>query len=127
MRLGVYPCVLEPGTHAAEAYGREIVLERHRHRFEFNNKYRRHLEKEGFVVSGHSPDGRLVEIIELRDHPWFVASQFHPELKSRPNHPHPLFTGFMRAVASTLIAGDQHPLPLELEQASGQLSVVESK
>ena len=113
MRLGIYPCVLEPGTRAAEAYGRDIVLERHRHRFEFNNKYRRQLEEAGFVVSGHSPDGRLVEVVELRDHPWFVASQFHPELKSRPNKPHPLFTGFVAAAAETLITGDQMPLELE--------------
>lgn len=113
MRLGIYPCVLEPGTKAAEAYGREIVLERHRHRFEFNNKYRRALEEEGFVVSGHSPDGRLVEIIELRDHPWFVASQFHPEFKSRPERPHPLFSGFIRAAAETYREGAQRSLPLD--------------
>jgi CTP synthase len=119
MRLGIYPCVLEPGTRAAEAYGREIVLERHRHRFEFNNKYRKQMEESGFVVSGHSPDGRLVEIVELRDHPWFVASQFHPEFKSRPNRPHPLFAGFMGAAANTLISGDQRPLPLEMERANG--------
>jgi CTP synthase len=120
MRLGSYPCVLEPGTHAAEAYGREVVFERHRHRFEFNNKYRKQYEAAGFVVSGHSPDGRLVEIIELRDHPWFVASQFHPEFKSRPNQPHPLFAGFMRAASETLLSGDQHPLPLDVERAVAQ-------
>jgi len=121
MRLGIYPCVLAPGTRAAEAYGREIVLERHRHRFEFNNKYRRQLEASGFVVSGHSPDGRLVEIVELRDHPWFVASQFHPEFKSRPNRPHPLFSGFVSAASHTLITGDQTPLPLELERSNGHV------
>jgi CTP synthase len=113
MRLGIYPCVLEPGTKAAEAYGRDIVLERHRHRFEFNNKYRKQMEERGFVVSGHSPDGRLVEVIELRDHPWFVASQFHPEFKSRPNRPHPLFTGFVAAAAKTYRHGDQRTLPLD--------------
>ncbi|GIV97989.1 MAG: CTP synthase [Herpetosiphonaceae bacterium] len=113
MRLGIYPCVLEPGTKAAQAYGRDIVLERHRHRFEFNNKYRKQLEEAGFIISGHSPDGRLVEIIELRDHPWFVASQFHPEFKSRPNRPHPLFRDFVAAAARTLREGDQRPLPLE--------------
>ncbi|HEY0606116.1 MAG TPA: CTP synthase [Herpetosiphonaceae bacterium] len=113
MRLGIYPCVLEPGTKAAEAYGRELVLERHRHRFEFNNKYRKQLEAMGFVVSGHSPDGRLVEIVELRDHPWFVASQFHPEFKSRPNNPHPLFCGFITAAEQTYREGDQRSLPLE--------------
>jgi CTP synthase len=116
MRLGIYPCVLEPGTKAAEAYGREIVLERHRHRFEFNNKYRKPLEALGFVVSGHSPDGRLVEVIELRDHPWFVASQFHPEFKSRPNKPHPLFTGFVAAATTTYRHGDQRVLPLEAQE-----------
>ncbi|HEY0738359.1 MAG TPA: CTP synthase [Herpetosiphonaceae bacterium] len=113
MRLGIYPCVLEPGTKAAEAYGRELVLERHRHRFEFNNKYRKQLDAMGFVVSGHSPDGRLVEIVELRDHPWFVASQFHPEFKSRPNNPHPLFCGFITAAEQTYREGDQRSLPLE--------------
>jgi CTP synthase len=125
MRLGIYPCVLEPGTRAAEAYGRDIVLERHRHRFEFNNKYRKQLEESGFVVSGHSPDGRLVEVIELRDHPWYVASQFHPEFKSRPNRPHPLFAGFVMAAANTLITGDQRPLPLELDRTNGRHEVAE--
>jgi CTP synthase len=99
MRLGVYPCVLVPGTRAAEAYGTDMVLERHRHRFEFNNHYRELLEQEGLVISGHSPDNRLVEIIELRDHPWFVGSQFHPEFLSRPNRPHPLFTGLVATAA----------------------------
>ncbi len=97
MRLGDYPCVLTPDTRAAHAYGTSEAVERHRHRFEFNNDYRETLEKAGFVVSGQSPDGRLVEIIELRDHPWYVASQFHPEFLSRPNRPHPLFNGFVRS------------------------------
>jgi CTP synthase len=112
MRLGKYPCVLEPGTRAAAAYGVEQVEERHRHRFEFNNKYRRLLEAAGLVISGHSPDGRLVEIIELRDHPWYVATQFHPEFLSRPNRPHPLFRDFVRAASHTYREGDQRPLPL---------------
>jgi CTP synthase len=112
MRLGLYPCVLKPGTRAAEAYGASHVDERHRHRFEFNNKYRSLLEEAGLVISGHSPDNRLVEIVELRDHPWYVGSQFHPELVSRPNKPHPLFAGFVAAAAHTLREGDQHPLPL---------------
>ncbi len=99
MRLGIYPCVLVPGTRAAEVYAAHETMERHRHRFEFNNKYRQLLEQEGLVISGQSPDGRLVEIIELRDHPWFVASQFHPEFLSRPNRPHPLFKGFVQAAA----------------------------
>jgi len=115
MRLGVYPCVLVPGTKAHAAYGTEMVLERHRHRLEFNNAYRKMLEDAGLVVSGHSPDGRLVEIVELRDHPWFVGSQFHPEFLSRPNRPHPLFREFCAAAAHTLREGDQRPLPLEEE------------
>jgi CTP synthase len=101
MRLGVYPCQLVPGTKAAAAYGQEIVGERHRHRFELNNDYRDLLTEAGLVLSGLSPDGRLVEIVELADHPWMVGSQFHPEFKSRPNRPHPLFCAFL-AVAKTL-------------------------
>ena len=97
MRLGLYPARLSPGTKAAAAYGDEVIYERHRHRFEVNNAYRQRLEAAGVVLSGQSPDGRLVEIIELRDHPWFVASQFHPEFRSRPDRPHPLFTGFVAA------------------------------
>jgi CTP synthase len=95
MRLGLYPARLTPGSKAAAVYGTEVVYERHRHRFEVNNRYRPVLEANGMVLSGQSPDGRLVEIIELRDHPWFVASQFHPEFKSRPERPHPLFDGFV--------------------------------
>lgn len=97
MRLGAYPCVLTPGSRARIAYGSDEVSERHRHRFEFNNKYRRQLEDAGLVISGQSPDKRLVEIIELRDHPWFVGTQFHPELLSRPNRPHALFRDFVGA------------------------------
>jgi len=97
MRLGLYPARLTAGSKAAAAYGTEIIYERHRHRFEVNNQYREALESAGMLISGQSPDGRLVEIVELRDHPWFVASQFHPEFKSRPDRPHPLFRGFVRA------------------------------
>ncbi len=97
MRLGAYPCVLVPGSKAAFAYGEETVSERHRHRFEFNNDYRDMLTAHGMVISGISPDGRLVEIVELRDHPWFVGTQFHPEFKSRPNRPHPLYREFIGA------------------------------
>ena len=97
MRLGVYPCMLVPGTRAAEAYGVPEVLERHRHRFELNNEFRELLQKGGMIFSGLSPDGRLVEISELADHPWLVGSQFHPEFQSRPNRPHPLFVGLIRA------------------------------
>jgi CTP synthase len=97
MRLGLYPARLAPDSKAAAVYGTEIVYERHRHRFEVNNRYRALLESAGMVLSGQSPDGRLVEIVELRDHPWFVASQFHPEFRSRPDRPHPLFNGFVKA------------------------------
>jgi CTP synthase len=112
MRLGLYPCELIPGTRAHAAYGCNRVEERHRHRFEFNNRYRAILEAAGLVISGVSPDKRLVEIIELRDHPWYVASQFHPEFQSRPGKPHPLFRGFVAAAAQTLLAGEARQLPL---------------
>ncbi len=97
MRLGSYPCHLVEGTLASSIYGVQDIIERHRHRYEFNNDYREALTKAGMVLSGMSPDGRLVEMIELPDHPWFVAGQFHPELKSRPNRAHPLFRGFIGA------------------------------
>ncbi len=97
MRLGVYPCKLSKATNSFEAYGEEVIYERHRHRYEFNNEYRKPLTEAGLILSGTSPDSRLVEIVELKDHPWFVAVQFHPELKSRPNRPHPLFRDFIKA------------------------------
>jgi CTP synthase len=97
MRLGVYPCMLAPGTRAAEAYGTEQVEGRHRHRFEVNNAYRELLAEAGMVFSGLSPDGRLVEVVELADHPWMLGTQFHPEFQSRPNRPHPLFRAFLAA------------------------------
>ncbi len=97
MRLGAYPCVLEEGTRARKSYGRSEISERHRHRWEINNAYRDSLERHGMVLSGLSPDGRLVEMIELPDHPYFVGCQFHPEFKSRPLVPHPLFRGFVQA------------------------------
>ncbi|MFI8577069.1 CTP synthase [Rossellomorea aquimaris] len=97
LRLGLYPCKLTKGSKAYAAYDGEVVYERHRHRFEFNNHYREQMEKAGFIFSGTSPDGRLVEIIELSDHPWFVASQFHPEFTSRPTRPQPLFRDFVEA------------------------------
>ncbi|HYI45731.1 MAG TPA: CTP synthase [Actinomycetota bacterium] len=97
MRLGAYPCKLLPGSKAAEAYGCELVYERHRHRYEVNPRLRRKLTEAGLVCSGESPDGTLVEIVELADHPWFVAGQFHPEFKSRPDRPHPLFREFVHA------------------------------
>jgi CTP synthase len=97
MRLGAYPCKLQEGTLARTLYGAPEVQERHRHRFEVNNVYREQLAKAGLVLSGTSPDGTLVEIIELRDHPWFLGCQFHPEFKSKPFAAHPLFKGFVRA------------------------------
>ncbi|MEE0845544.1 MAG: CTP synthase [Eggerthellaceae bacterium] len=97
MRLGAYPCTVEPGTRAAEAYGEEVIYERHRHRYEVNNAYRGVLQDAGLVISGISPNGRLVEMVELPDHPWFVCSQGHPEFKSRPTRPHPLFKAFVGA------------------------------
>jgi CTP synthase len=97
MRLGSWECALKAGTRARLAYGQAKVAERHRHRYEVNNAYRQRLEKAGLVISGTSPDGTLVEMIELRDHPFFVASQFHPEFLSRPTKPHPLFIDFLTA------------------------------
>lgn len=97
MRLGLYPCKLREGSKAFAIYQDEIIYERHRHRYEFNNEFRDIMESKGMVLSGLSPDGRLVEIIELPNHPWFVATQFHPEFKSRPNRPHPLFRDFVGA------------------------------
>jgi CTP synthase len=106
MRLGHYPCQIVPGTLASEVYGEELVYERHRHRYEVNNGYRDALSQSGMVFSGTSPDGRLVEIAELKDHPFFIGSQFHPEFKSRPLRPHPLFRGFVRACRSLRKTGE---------------------
>ncbi len=97
MRLGVYPCHILPNTLASQLYQAEVIDERHRHRYEFNNTYRQLLLDSGYVISGTSPDGRLVEIVELPQHPFFIACQFHPEFQSRPSNPHPLFKGFMQA------------------------------
>jgi CTP synthase len=97
MRLGAQPAVLAEGTRVANAYGRTRISERHRHRYEFNARYRDALERAGLVIAGTSPDGALVEIVELADHPWFVAVQFHPEFKSKPTAAHPLFAGLVAA------------------------------
>ncbi len=113
MRLGLYPCKLVPGTRAAECYQEPMVQERHRHRWEVNNAYREMMDEAGMIVSGSSPDGKLAEIMELYDHPWFVGVQFHPEFKSRPTRPHPLFAGFVGAAKEILHDGDQRPLPWE--------------
>ncbi len=118
MRLGAYPCHLVAGTKAAQAYSQingGVVNERHRHRFEFNNDFRDMLVGSGLVLSGLSPDGRLVEVSEIADHPWMVGTQFHPEFKSRPNRPHPLFLDFVAAAKGVLHEGDQPALPLESE------------
>jgi CTP synthase len=106
MRLGLYPCRLAPNTLASRLYGDEVVYERHRHRYEFNNAYRNLFLESGYQVSGTSPDGRLVEIVELPSHPFFIASQFHPEFKSRPSTPHPLFLGLVSAAL-----GQSEPAP----------------
>ncbi len=103
MRLGSWPAVLKPGSRAHKSYGHTEIAERHRHRYEFNSAYREQMEAAGFIISGTSPDGSLVEIIELKDHPWFVAVQFHPEFLSKPDSPHPLFREFL--AASILSAG----------------------
>ena len=107
MRLGSYPCRLTANSRALAAYGQEDIDERHRHRYEFSNVYRERLTEAGLILSGLSPDGRLVEAVELADHPWFVGVQFHPELKSRPNRAHPLFRAFIGA------AKERSLLPLE--------------
>ena len=99
MRLGAYPCKLAKGTFSIDAYGEELIYERHRHRYEFNNEYRNAMIEKGLIIAGVSPDEKLVEIVEISKdiHPWFVGVQFHPELKSRPNRPHPLFKDFIKA------------------------------
>lgn len=107
MRLGLYPCELQEGSKAAEAYAEEQVDERHRHRFEFNNAFKKDFEKGGMVFSGMSPDGKLVEIAEIKDHPFMVGSQFHPEFLSRPMRPHPLFVGFIKAAKANMSNGKQ--------------------
>jgi CTP synthase len=124
MRLGIYPCHLKPGTKAAAAYQAlgfgGVVHERHRHRFEFNNHYRSELEANGMVFSGLSPDGRLVEVSELADHPFMVGSQFHPEFKSRPNRPHPLFLGLLQAAKSYASQRQRIAQPEAIPQTVGE-------
>jgi CTP synthase len=105
MRLGLYPCNLKAGSKAAAAYGVAQIEERHRHRWEFNNAYKQEFEDAGMVFSGLSPDGKLIEIAELASHPYMLASQFHPEFLSRPNRPHPLFVGLMKAAAEKALVG----------------------
>ncbi|MBX9723457.1 MAG: CTP synthase, partial [Candidatus Obscuribacterales bacterium] len=112
MRLGRFPCNLQQGSKAAALYREPVIYERHRHRYEVNNKYREELKKHGMVFSGLSPDDRLVEMIELVDHPYFVACQFHPELKSRPDKPHPLFVGFVDAILN--LSSEKKPEAIEV-------------
>ncbi|MEM6352692.1 MAG: CTP synthase [Cyanobacteria bacterium P01_D01_bin.14] len=123
MRLGLYPCRLDPNTLAHRLYGKEVIYERHRHRYEFNNAYRNLFIESGYVISGTSPDGRLVEIIELPDHPFFVANQFHPEFQSRPNQPHPLFLGFAEAaIAQTPASVQRAPAAESTEPAKAAVA-----
>ena len=97
MRLGAWPCIINPDSFAFAAYGQTEISERHRHRYEFNNDYKKILLDKGLQITGVSPDGRLAEIVEIQDHPWFLGCQFHPEFKSRPTKPHPLFSKFIEA------------------------------
>lgn len=100
MRLGQYPCALNPESKSYALYGASMIYERHRHRYEVNNDYRNDLLAGGMIFAGTSPDNHIVEMVEIPTHPWFVACQFHPEFKSRPNKPHPLFRGFVTAAAN---------------------------
>jgi CTP synthase len=125
MRLGLYPCRLAPNTLAFSLYQEEVVYERHRHRYEFNNAYRNLFLDTGYVISGTSPDGRLVEMIELPQHPFFIATQFHPEFRSRPSSPHPLFKGFMQA-AVRMSAAVQAQLGESLGIGDGKEAIAHS-
>src|SRR5947209_5355113 len=127
MRLGVWPCRLTPGTRAATAYDQPIVYERHRHRYEFSNEYRELLTAGGMELVGLSPDGRLVEIIELKDHPWFVGSQFHPEFKSRPERPHPLFRDFIGAARAHACSRERHAEEADVSYQMSEASEVLSE
>jgi CTP synthase len=117
MRLGSYPCVLKPGTRAAQAYGAQEISERHRHRYEVNNDFRDRLVESGLIISGSSPDQKLVEMIELKDHPYFVGCQFHPEFKSRPQAAHPLFRSFVAAAVRARLERRRRPTPSQEELA----------
>ena len=120
MRLGVYPCHTVTGTIASKSYGEKVVDERHRHRFELNNAYRETLEEAGVRFSGLSPDNQLVEIAEVVDHPFMVGTQFHPEFRSRPNRPHPLFRDFVEAAQHVVREGMQTPLKLDGIEVAGE-------
>jgi CTP synthase len=118
MRLGLYPCILQPDSIAKRAYQEPEIEERHRHRFELNNAYREVLQSAGMRFSGISPDGRLIEIAELSDHPFMLGTQFHPEFLSRPNRPHPLFMAFLEAVSKQAVVSD----PIEIETSQVKTS-----
>jgi CTP synthase len=118
MRLGAYYAVLTPGTKVFEAYGEPVVSERHRHRYEFNNAYRSRFEAGGFVLSGTSPDKRLVEFVELDGHPFYVGTQAHPEFKSRPDRPHPLFRDLVTAALARREGRNPHLIPVNGEGVS---------
>ena len=111
MRLGHYPCKIKPGTLAANCFGEDLIQERHRHRWEFNNAYQKQLEDAGLTISGSSPDGTLAEIGEIAGHPFMLGTQFHPELQSRPNRPHPLFAGLVGAVLNIKKAAEATSTP----------------
>ena len=113
MRLGEYPCRPLDHTRTKRAYGTDMVSERHRHRFELNNAYREAFENSGLIIGGLSPDGKLVEVGEVQEHPFMVGVQYHPEFKSRPNRPHPLFAEFVNAARQIVREGGQQPLPMD--------------
>jgi CTP synthase len=123
MRLGVWPCRLTPNTLAAQAYEQPVIYERHRHRFEFNNEYRELLAGAGAIFSGLSPDGKLVEIVELADHPFYLGTQFHPEFKSRPDRPHPLFREFVAACVTRALQPRKLPVGAGTEGQDQQVGV----
>jgi CTP synthase len=107
MRLGTYPCALKPGSKSRELYGEDVIQERHRHRYEFNCLYEKAITDHGLRIVGRSLDGKFVEIVELPGHPWYLAVQFHPEFKSKPLKPHPLFAGFVEAALRHKVAARQ--------------------
>lgn len=120
MRLGAHPCHLREGSKVRQIYGRAVISERHRHRYEFNNSYRAAFEAAGMVASGISPDGQLVEVVELPEHPWFIAVQYHPEFKSKPTQPHPLFADLIRAALSHKESRRQQPASLPVDSSAQQ-------
>ena len=120
MRLGAQPAVLEPDSRALECYGKEEISERHRHRYEFNNTYRQQFRAHAMQFAGTSPDGALAEIIELTEHPWFVAVQFHPEFRSQPTKAHPLFTGFVGAAIDHSAARSERTKEAKSQEAKSQ-------